>query len=39
MSLPARERGLKLGITNERAASPASLPARERGLKHALDGK
>ena len=32
-SLPARERGLKLGGENALAYVPASLPARERGLK------
>ena len=35
MSLPSRERGLKLCTCPQCLYSPASLPSRERGLKHA----
>ena len=34
LSLPARERGLKLNELDEENLDIASLPARERGLKH-----
>src|SRR5438046_2669100 len=36
LSLPARERGLKLIHSNNRGEWNASLPARERGLKHRI---
>ena len=37
MSLPSRERGLKLAERLPRIASNLSLPSRERGLKFLLE--
>ena len=36
MSLPSRERGLKLAIVSLNLANMMSLPSRERGLKSCL---
>ena len=37
MSLPSRERGLKLCIATAESTEEASLPSRERGLKPGID--
>ena len=38
MSLPVRERGLKLSSPRERKTLNMSLPVRERGLKRVMAG-
>ena len=38
MSLPSRERGLKLVIERRKRGKQKSLPSRERGLKSGIKG-